>query len=39
MHGSDKKYIQIFFVRKPEEKRHIGRPRCRSKDNIKILGK
>jgi hypothetical protein len=36
--GGDKEYIYIYriLVGNPEEKRPLGRPRCRWVDNIKM---
>ena len=35
-YGSVQKYIYRVLVGKPEGKRHLGRPRCRWGDNIKM---
>jgi hypothetical protein len=31
-----RKGVYRFFVKKPEERRPLGRPRCRWKDNINM---
>jgi hypothetical protein len=35
MHGEEKECI-LDFVRKPDGKKLLGRPRCRWEDNIKM---